>query len=94
MFHINWHTAHISSLKSDVSRNFQNCSEKVTVPYTKPNIILQGAGRLSTIISWNARASSYGTADSATFSVTANNFVARGIGFKVYACISELYLYE
>ncbi|KAI5084565.1 hypothetical protein GOP47_0000734 [Adiantum capillus-veneris] len=56
--------------------------EKVTIPYTKPYIIFQGAGRTSTVISWNDRASSYGTADSATFSANAASFVARGIGFK------------
>ncbi|MCO5575153.1 hypothetical protein L7F22_028950 [Adiantum nelumboides] len=56
--------------------------EKVTVPYTKPYIIFQGAGRRSTVISWNDRASWDGTADSATFSANAASFVARGMGFK------------
>lgn len=57
-------------------------TEKVTIPYTKPYIILQGAGRSSTIISWSDSASSSGTADSATFSANAASFVARGIGFE------------
>eukprot|EP00250_Pteridium_aquilinum_P008796 c18214_g1_i2 orf=306-1379(-) len=56
--------------------------EKVTIPYTKPYIIFQGAGRTSTVISWSDRASSSGTADSATFSANADSFVARGMGFR------------
>jgi pectinesterase len=58
-------------------------SEKVTIPYTKPYIICQGAGKEATVISWNDRASSMGTANSATFYADANSFIARGIGFKV-----------
>ncbi|KAH7428038.1 hypothetical protein KP509_10G072300 [Ceratopteris richardii] len=57
-------------------------TEKVIIPYNKPYIIFQGAGKSSTIISWSERASDSSTSDSATFSVYADSFVARGIGFK------------
>lgn len=56
--------------------------EKVTIPYTKPYIIFQGAGKRSTVISWSDRASISGTADSATFSANGASFVARGVGFR------------
>ncbi|MCO5546946.1 hypothetical protein L7F22_000385 [Adiantum nelumboides] len=56
--------------------------EKVTIPYNKPFIALQGAGRTKTVISWKDRASAIGTANSATFSATAPSFIARGIGFR------------
>ncbi|KAH7294618.1 hypothetical protein KP509_27G009900 [Ceratopteris richardii] len=56
--------------------------EKVTVPYKKPFIAIQGAGRASTIISWKDRASKFGTANSATFTVNAPRFIAKGVGFR------------
>ncbi|KAG0592489.1 hypothetical protein M758_1G249900 [Ceratodon purpureus] len=55
--------------------------EKVIIPYNKPFISLQGAGLTSTTIINSETASKSGTADSATFTVWAPNFVARGIGF-------------
>ncbi len=59
------------------------CREKVTVPSNKPYIIFQGAGMSSTIISYSETASSVGTADSATVTIWATNFVAKGMGFEV-----------
>lgn len=56
--------------------------EKVTIAYNKPYIAFQGAGRSNTIISWNDRASTFGTANSATFSANAPSFIARGVGFR------------
>uniref|UniRef100_A0A0D6R7D9 Pectinesterase n=1 Tax=Araucaria cunninghamii TaxID=56994 RepID=A0A0D6R7D9_ARACU len=57
--------------------------EKVMIPYNKPNIIFQGAGRENTVITWSEAADADGsTADSATFSSFAPNFTAKGIGFK------------
>ncbi|KAH9325670.1 hypothetical protein KI387_005848, partial [Taxus chinensis] len=57
--------------------------EKVVIPYNKPNIIFQGAGRENTVIMWSEDAAADGsTADSATFSSFAPNFIAKGIGFK------------
>lgn len=56
--------------------------EKVTIPYNKPYIAFQGGGRSNTIISWKDRASSFGTANSATFSANAPSFIARGVGFR------------
>jgi pectinesterase len=56
--------------------------EKVTVPSNKPYIIFQGAGMSSTIISNSETASSVGTADSATVTIWATNFVAKGMGFE------------
>nr|QIR83193.1 pectin methylesterase 35 [Cunninghamia lanceolata] len=57
--------------------------EKVVIPYNKPNIIFQGAGRENTVITWGEAADADGsTADSATFSSFASNFIAKGIGFK------------
>lgn len=60
-----------------------SCSEKVVIPYNKPFISLQGAGVTATTISYSDTASKSGTADSATFTVWAPNFVASGIGFVV-----------
>jgi len=57
--------------------------EKVVIPYNKPNIMFQGAGRESSIIMWDLAADADGsTADSAAFSSFAPNFTAKGIGFK------------
>jgi pectinesterase len=58
------------------------CREKVTVPSNKPYIIFQGAGMSSTIISNSETASTVGTADSATVTIWATNFVAKGMGFE------------
>lgn len=55
--------------------------EKVIIPYNKPFISLQGAGVTATTIINSETASKSGTADSATFTVWAPNFVAKGIGF-------------
>ncbi|KAJ7570000.1 hypothetical protein O6H91_01G103200 [Diphasiastrum complanatum] len=58
-------------------------NEKVVIPYDKPNIIIQGEGKDSTIITWGDTATTaYGTANSATFTVWASNFTARGVSFK------------
>lgn len=59
------------------------CSEKVVIPYNKPYIVLQGAGMTATMLTYSETASMSGTADSATFTVWAPNFIARGIGFQV-----------
>ncbi|XP_024525138.1 probable pectinesterase 53 [Selaginella moellendorffii] len=56
--------------------------EKVIIPYNKPFIIFQGAGRDKTTIEWNDAASRSGTADSATFTAWAPSFIAKGISFK------------
>ncbi|KAH7436675.1 hypothetical protein KP509_05G030500 [Ceratopteris richardii] len=57
-------------------------SEKVTIPYNKPFIALQGAGRENTVITWQDRASVFGTANSATFSVNTPRFIAKGVAFR------------
>ncbi|XP_002961718.2 probable pectinesterase 53 [Selaginella moellendorffii] len=56
--------------------------EKITIPYMKPYILLQGAGRDFTTISWSDTASTFGTANSATFSAFAPNFIAKYISFR------------
>ncbi|KAJ7513452.1 hypothetical protein O6H91_23G000200 [Diphasiastrum complanatum] len=56
--------------------------EKVCIEYNKPYIIFQGAGRSQTVISWGDTAEGEGTANSATFSALASNFIAKGIGFQ------------
>ncbi|XP_042474811.1 probable pectinesterase 55 [Macadamia integrifolia] len=53
--------------------------EKVTIPIDKPCIILQGKSPKSTMISWNAHTI---TDKSATFTIFADNFVAKNIAFK------------
>lgn len=63
------------------------CSEKVVIPYNKPYIALQGAGMTATMLTNSETASMSGTADSATFTVWAPNFIARGIGFQVVKII-------
>lgn len=68
---------------TDCMLAFNSCSEKVVIPYNKPFISLQGAGETATTISYSDTASKSGTADSATFTVWAPNFVASGIGFVV-----------
>ena len=60
-----------------------NAGEKVVIPYTKPFVLLQGAGRSLTMITESDTASQGGTANSATVTVWAANFMARGIGFQV-----------
>ena len=56
----------------------------MSIPYSKPFITLQGAGRDATIITYNDTANSTGsTVKSATFSVGAANFTARNITFQV-----------
>ncbi|URE03388.1 pectinesterase [Musa troglodytarum] len=55
--------------------------EKVFIPASKGFIVLQGEGPEKTVITWSADASRGGTMNSATFSVFANDFVARNIGF-------------
>lgn len=66
-----------------------NCREKVVIPYTKPFVLLQGEGRLSTMISYSDTASKSGTANSATVTVWADNFIARGIGFQVFMSVLQ-----
>ncbi|XP_024382487.1 putative pectinesterase 14 [Physcomitrium patens] len=57
--------------------------EKVSIPATKPFITLQGAGRNTTIISYNDTANSTNsTVKSSTFSVFAANFTARNVTFQ------------
>lgn len=56
--------------------------EKIVIPSSKPFLILQGEGRSSTIIAHREAASTSGTADSATVTVWAQSFVAKGIGFQ------------
>jgi pectin methylesterase-like acyl-CoA thioesterase len=62
------------------------CSEKVTVPSSKPNITFQGQGFEMTAIAWNDTAkSANGTFYSASVSVFASGFVAKNISFMVTA---------
>ncbi|XP_020086731.1 probable pectinesterase 29 [Ananas comosus] len=70
--------------------------EKVSIPASKPYILLQGNGMGSTVIDWNGHSDNSSppsngsiaafplasTFDSATFTVLAENFVARDITFK------------
>ncbi|KAH7436688.1 hypothetical protein KP509_05G031000 [Ceratopteris richardii] len=49
--------------------------EKVTIPYNKPFVAFQGAGMERTVITWQDRASGFGTANSA-------RFIAKGVGFR------------
>ncbi|KAG8475278.1 hypothetical protein CXB51_032104 [Gossypium anomalum] len=53
--------------------------EKVTIPYDKPCIFLEGAGRLLTRIEWNSHMR---TCDSATLTSFPDSIVAKGITFK------------
>lgn len=54
------------------------------IPKTKPFIFLEGEGRDQTAIVWGDHANgTIGTADTATFTVLASDFVARYISFKV-----------
>ncbi|KAJ8505861.1 hypothetical protein OPV22_006747 [Ensete ventricosum] len=55
--------------------------EKVSIAASKGFIVLQGEGSEKTVITWNDDASRGGTMNSATFSVFANDFVARNIRF-------------
>ncbi|CAL9751887.1 unnamed protein product, partial [Musa acuminata subsp. burmannicoides] len=55
--------------------------EKVLIPASKGFIVLQGEGSKNTLITWSDDASRSGTMNSSTFSVFANDFVARNIGF-------------
>ncbi|XP_010513018.1 PREDICTED: probable pectinesterase 15 [Camelina sativa] len=61
--------------------------EKVQVSKKKANILMQGRGYERTIIEWNdtAQYSSGGTANSYTFAIFADNFVAYNISFKNFA---------
>jgi hypothetical protein len=62
------------------------CSEKVTVPASKPNITFQGQGFDLTAIAWNDTAkSANGTFYSASVSVFASGFIAKNISFIVTA---------
>ncbi|KAG0592482.1 hypothetical protein M758_1G249400 [Ceratodon purpureus] len=64
--------------------------EKVSIPSTKPFITLQGAGRDTTIITYNDTANSTGsTIKSSTFFVAADNFTARNLTFKNSAPYAE-----
>lgn len=58
------------------------CSEKVEIPSNKPYISLVGDDRDTTVIQWWDGGGS-ATPEYATFSVYADNFVARHITFKV-----------
>lgn len=63
-----------------------NCCgrEKVLVSKKKTNLIIQGQGRLKTMIVWNdTAASSNGTIYSYTVCIYGKNFIAYDIGFKV-----------
>ncbi|WOL11795.1 pectinesterase 10 [Canna indica] len=60
-------------------------SEKVNIPKEKEYILLQGSGAHTTSIEWgdyNGDPSGHGTTTSATFTASANNFVAADIFFK------------
>ncbi|CAK9166724.1 unnamed protein product [Ilex paraguariensis] len=54
-------------------------TEKVTIPEDKPCILLEGSGYSQTTITWNDHSR---TDTSATFTVSPDNFVAKGIAFK------------
>ncbi|KAK1301325.1 putative pectinesterase 29 [Acorus calamus] len=63
--------------------------EKVKIPSTKPFILLEGSGSQWTTIEWSDYASkggrvipNFNTATSATFTLQADNFVAKNITFK------------
>lgn len=83
---------HCWLLRSVLLLKLNCCSEKVTVPATKPNITFQGQGFDLTAISWNDTAnSSHGTFYSGSVSVFATGFVAKNISFIVnteYTAIS------
>lgn len=73
---------HCWLLRSVLLPKLNCCSEKVTVPATKPNITFQGQGFDLTAISWNDTAnSSHGTFYSGSVSVFATGFVAKNISF-------------
>ncbi|KAF7099516.1 hypothetical protein CFC21_101144 [Triticum aestivum] len=58
-------------------------TEKVTVPFNKSFILLEGEGRLQTSIEWADHAGgSSTTADTPTFASHADDFMARDITFK------------
>jgi pectinesterase len=74
-----------------VSGFFDACdgrSEKVEVPLNKSFILLEGEGRVQTIIEWGDHANAGGnstttTSTSPTFTSYATDFMARDISFKV-----------
>ena len=55
-------------------------SEKVEISKDKPYIILEGESHSQTVIQWGDFGSSL---ESSTFKLYADNFMARGITFKV-----------
>lgn len=56
------------------------CSEKVTIQRDKQFIVLEGENSHTTVISWEAGGN---VVESSTFTMLADNFVARDIAFKV-----------
>lgn len=56
------------------------CREKIYIGEEKPFIYLEGSGMGKTLIVYNEAIQ---TAESATFTVMADNFVAKWIAFKV-----------
>lgn len=64
-------------------------SEKVTISQDKPYIILEGESRSRTVILWGDFGSSL---ESSTFMLYADNFMARGITFKVK--LLKIYSYK
>ncbi|CAI9268026.1 unnamed protein product [Lactuca saligna] len=72
-----------SQKKSLIILDSGTYKEKVLVSKKKTNLIIQGQGRLKTMIVWNdTAASSNGTIYSYTVCIYGKNFIAYDIGFK------------
>lgn len=67
------------------------CSEKVNIPIEKPYIFLEGHGAEATIIKWGDHSE---TNQSATFTSSADNFVAKDISFQVKKLSGVIFIHH
>lgn len=65
-----------------------HCRGKVIIPENKPFIFVRGNGKGRTSISHESASSD--NAESAAFTVSADNVVVFGVSFRVRACSSAL----
>lgn len=66
------------------------CREKIYIGKEKPFIYLEGSGMEKTVMVYNEAIQ---TRESATFTVMADDFVAKWITFKVINLISTLFFF-
>ena len=65
------------------------CSETILITGNKSNIILEGGGRENTILSW--KTSGLRLREAPLMLNGANNFIAKGITFKVINLLIKLF---